>query len=1603
MSSEEKDKRYIPSNPMVIEYRSGVLVVAVQDEFNDYNWGAHFGTLQSALRKRVWEHENGGKFEVLKCNLTKCTWIDPTPILSLLISIGEFFLAGGNKVELVLPSLKKLGNSKEPSVPRLTKFFFQEGFADAFLRLGKEGAKCHVFLGHVILTPVDREIIDRSSVDMAYNNSTCLPAEILSLGDTGILKLPGLKLTDTESIDQWVASRMQGLIDPLIKSNVPIWAHHSLSYRVQLFLRETLHNILEHAYSVEDGKRKKYWFAGVYVRFRQGGLRKDNEDRIRVEKYLKRESLGGPTLEPQFVLERNAFLELFVVDAGIGIHKTLSQILLGEGLFNLNHVMKAAFDGKSRKKAALRTTEFGGLKLIRDLFEHQKDHVRVRDHDTWWGATLPFNVQGQGVWTVDARSGGVDSSSNVRGLYWTARLSWLTPMDDLEDGTWAIAPEENLHPGLIELKTALPLEEKLIKLISSVVDNRFQAEMLKRDASSSRTAFGLFLPQLRLMKNDVVNAIIASGILTSFDQDGVLLIGDISPFEAPTFIAALNESKFLPEKLTDNVKRIVLVTRWFAVCMLDRSVTKAKNGTTTTYKINKKEAPSYFNEKELDRFNPSISFRHYLRLLRFWDSLRLWDQITQDPSSNMVVLHEKIVWNEDHPPLTTYMDFPQTLVDPRCRDIYELSLYRLRGFYRNKPLVFQAMDVLVDSLVTRFNAILRRQHLVTDREKEKHTIFLGVGSIRVTGLTSQHSLSGNPRQVQFHFFHHPEGGSNSFGHAFLCWLGDYGPETICESDRNLCRIGGSAVIAEDGWKAFPMPRWRMNKAGKFDSVYHRTPAESYKQWQNRFRPLLKMGHWRYGGHHDLLTLNLLVTYNPRMDQVGLPGEETLSLFLFHVFIKYFKMLKRDLTTAGKHLWERSQQSKVKKDEFSRVGKDAIMVYPSHPVTDHVVEAFLELFEPNARNTLRNRIIGLLPVKKSRTGSAMLISGLAKGRLKRHADQEKPPPVLIFDDGVISGRTYEEIRQLLQGVGLENIYSLVIVDRRRLPAARYIKEGRNICYWRFDVPQAGTDASCPICMALSKVTDFRSNLSNFNVARERLSEWLEQWRPRNPITDWADGGLSLEPLKMVQKKKFGIRKIGINTITGKGIYKQINGDEEKIRVETATALATYATEFHSMTSMDQLAKKIDDKTELSHQARIQLFASQLILFGKEFDPEIVRQYTKRLLESCESLDYIGRHTVLAVLCLINLPRELLAPALGEFLDERDKGDLDNTNLDFDLFLAYSISRGIVRPEHRSKISTARSLLGAAQTLTERYTRLHQEILTETGAFHSGPMHRLIDPNTNSKLDRISLMGARSACSVLALLGKDLELLVRQDKIDALTKFRKSAANFQKIFQQDIDHYLSRQNNSFDDRGDLEFKKIQRIGRQLLNYYKNIHQLLFSAVEMKEVRALHDGQFTNELKRLSSNIEKSTNWEIEAQKHDITNYSVNRSIQVRQARVCEISPYIKEAHVIWDRKRHTAVSDLMLNAVYAEKSIFRPGFPARSKEKAHLWIIVEYKKDAVWLHMYNYSKNSAVDASKNTKGKRPWKSLNEIGGNLEYPIGKNGIFKTLAKIPYAHSLE
>ena len=147
-------------------------------------------------------------------------------------------------------------------------------------------------------------------------------------------------------------------------------------------------------------------------------------------------------------------------------------------------------------------------------------------------------------------------------------------------------------------------------------------------------------------------------------------------------------------------------------------------------------------------------------------------------------------------------------------------------------------------------------------------------------------------------------------------------------------------------------------------------------------------------------------------------------------------------------------------------KCSFVVYPYHSNTEQIIDTIKNYIKKEDAN-----FIPLIPLNKERTGTSFQPSPLTIEMLRKTIESAKKNAkevnALLIDDAIIDGKTQEEIKHVLYGLGVSHVMSVFILERRRIPY-NTSDNTKTAVFWRLDIPRLGPKYSYPLCKALDTI-------------------------------------------------------------------------------------------------------------------------------------------------------------------------------------------------------------------------------------------------------------------------------------------------------------------------------------------------------------------------------------------------------------------------------------------------------------------------------------------------------------------------------------------------------
>lgn len=1523
------NKTYMNNNNDLFSLKisDSIFVFQIKKNFRNKEWSQYFGSIQELLADNI--HDNIVPQEIV-FNFDQCEWVDPAPMLSLLITIKEYKARNAStKVTISIPSYTKQKNFNKDKV---IKFLATEYFLNEMIQIADS-----VLYEKELLTIEKIDELKNINVQLNYSNSTIVPCSILDLNSFENF---------SKDIDEWIKDRIEDS-EIRLRGREADYVIRDVLYKVKILLDETLQNILNHAHP--DGK---YLYAAVYLRFRHGLKNKvvSVEDRDRLKDALNKEASHCPRLDSSFVEENNSFIEIFVLDNGIGVPASFS-VGKSERIDFRNSINEIMMYGHRTSKSKKRNlTDKGGLNLIYQLLHKENDYICGLSDGQWLGDSIPFPKTNTYVYFDP-----IDTNSKVvNGLCWIFRLS-VNSTFSLNDTEWFGWDGTNISNNpIIEAYKDNPVESSMF-YETSILDLRFSNSFrIENYLNSERD-------RLKIKKKSINKIVLVpegttkGGVWELIDnslsefsslknnEERVLILADIPEKEALIYTAALNKVLIYNEKADwkDKITRIVLITIGLRVCILNKvsEFGVVKSGVNykrpnITFKINELESKSFV---ESTRFSYDSelkiheSIRDYISIVRLYETFLFWYNLSREPKKEKYFINKQIPWGENGKYIDGYLNFSALSSSRNYSFLLTRSLSRCYGFFQTNVCLFKSIDTLVTYYVENLNSLY--EYDVFQNAKKVY-----VGSVYGSGWNERISLVTNTdenKDLIVNFFVHRSAQLKSNRVSLFFWVGQnwldkYFPRTT----KNYERIGKTYAIAEYGWKYFPIPRYDENE----ESFYKQDPRETYKDWQSLNNKIVSFGNYYYQGYSDLFKIDLKTAIESSFRYKTKLAEFLVCEFAFALNITK----ENEISPTYSNYWKIILEAKSRisnmlafyEKEFSFV------VYPNHLNTAIVVENIKEIFGDGITD---DKVFPIDFIHPNNDLNAVLISPLIIESLKslieslkerkKKFNQEFELNILFFDCTLVSGRTRKQIKHLFQGlarlynVKLSGFKSLVILDRSRLPYTLPSDEEIR-GFWRLDMPRLSFGEQNPISYSLSEIQIISKILTT--PAQNRINEWSEIWGPTSSgIINKKHG---IEPTRLGVKDRM-TKKFGINSYPP---FDQIGGDSNLIDIVNSHGLSLYAIEAHTMTGRDDIAMNIIREKNLPASAKIELLCSQLLLFPRDFSNELKFEMLKSIYTSAKSIQEYNNHTALAALLLINQDSLLVKKTL-KYISDIDINREHSINIDLQITLAYLQNKHNTESEFRFTKYDFVSIKHNHDNLWFIYKRFHFEIYESKGKLHATAISDIPSSNPKSVLEKLS-----DALIAFSKVGNIFENDIK-DKVGDKDFFqvKQKMDNCYKEAEYLLNSYSSTRYSEF----------VSKVENDVLPFLKGIHSKLFALVKTKSDPPIAK-KFNLKIESLiDSIVSQKELWVEEARNKGITDVEP-RTIKITKKYSEYPEKYSSHENiwVVFDKLVENAIKNLLINSLYSHQKIGDFWEPQNS-DLAHMWVKIEYTSTLVTIQFIN----------------------------------------------------
>lgn len=1522
----------------------GELFLKFPKQFRTIHWNTEFGNVEKIIaeKKQYLTH--------FTIDLSETQWIDPLPIMSILLLFKEF--EDQAKFSLIVNTLED-EKDIEDTERRVLSFFHFGGIIEVLKSLNVD-----LLNNHGDKIDLDKLELANLKKNLLFQDGfICIP-QILDLN----------KFSNSEEITQWVRGFIKNNLHR-IKQKIPTKHHKTILNTLFLFLSETLLNSYEHAYINESKK-----LAALFIRYRYGTTNGTigADYRKILEKAFHTEHTNTPRLNLTFGDMNPAFIECFIYDKGVGITKSYLAEEVEKTHYPFRDILDLIINEGRRNLKTKKSTQFGGLYILSRLIT--KGFLWIKDKNEFFGEPLPIKAK---LGQTEIKEG-----ASISGLPIIARIGWKENVT--KNTEWLNAYDIDLndindHPLVISCKqqkdiyqyylsnkyktfTANPFHIVDDRLAELPVEEIFVKNYLKNPNSKN---FILYLPSEELTKHEIFKKI-SEGFSSILNPSKTIIIAEIHDDEAGLYQYALNSATF-SDSFKSKFDTIILITKNLSVLFLE------KNISTNLYTPNKVSAKDYYLNNRIE-FAPHKSLTHLLQWLKTHDSIFYWRYVFKKLTYEDFFIKGEIEWPHGNQEsiLDTYFNFGNTLSNKICQFFYNSYLEKAHSLFNNNVSNFTAADPLVKNIIETYNA----KHSNSLNENPNSIL---INSVFVTGSTiNNKSILKEHISISYFkntSFNKKEVPNNQNTLSFLLWPDENLLNLKLESTtKKLKRIGCSPFVAPFGWKYYTLPRFYHVQYPKlpiydvveklseidqeiidtdFKSISVRNPKNSYEDWQSK--NIVGIGHYEYGGYHDLYKIDIPFAID---ESVTLNGQLICFLiselcFLFEIHpdeLNLESIFKNKIKTVSKNSGYLTDDNIFK---FAKEKAD-FLVYPFHYATEHIIRTLSSVFP----ETLREKFISLMPLQTSSTNTPIFISPQVINRIRNitkeanFSSPTKKVKVILFDTSRINGKTEREITHILNLCGADSIITITLLDRQRLPIHLF-EAIENKIYWKFDIPILGSKNNCIICKSLDRLKFLKNILTNDFLA-QRIDAINLNWKSVFRYSGENENH-GIRPVELSLSKN-GKKKFGV--YVEKNITKQIGGDDNQILIQDSHGLSIYLNEILSMTTRDDLILDVLMEESLPLEAVIECTCTLLLLYHNQISNGTKKQLLENLFSITKRETEVSNHTAIALITLL-INSEVLLPSIETYVYEPSSRIFNVENRDILIFLcemAASVSESNIK-----QIAPVRRLIKSYDNEALLIKELHYDLYNDYGTAHDTPLHKI---KKGEILTKALFHDAYSSI-------KKIRHLI--DRFEISSFLSNSGSEYITDDLQEIDAYIESLHlvlSEVDSYNKKEFnEEIQSISsrslsefRYLLDKFDLIHSQLFLPLNISTPN-------TFILKDRILNLFADGNPE-----------TVGLSKEFKKPIVQ--STNIKEKWIPWNARIESLIKDTVDNCKYTEFAINDPA-NTENISKNKVWISTNYDAGYFDIQFTNRTKDAAsysIEAARVEKKKPNEMYLKSIGGEM-----------------------
>ena len=1468
------------NNEFRIEVKDNQVKISFPEEFRSLIWSTSFGSIQKIIDDKIY---NGTAFNTLIIDMSNCVWVDPVPMLSLLISLKSFMNDTTSVIYFYIPQID-IAAKPLKSHNAFLAFLAQEGFIDELRNMGVK-----IFFINLLSEISEKDYSDLNGLNtvLNYNNCHVLPAKIKDLKE----------LTPTE-IEDYAADLIDE-IDNAVYAKVPNYAANIMYMKLYQILFETIDNVHRHAYPSCKNK-----CVGLYIRYRNGlssitanSLNEAQKKRVSI--LASSEEKNNPSLSREMIDNSEGFFEIIVVDSGVGLKGTIKNPA-GNPYTHpfFGRFQQVFFNRKRNNKTAEQTTAFGGLDLLSQMLRVENDFIHAHEGNEWIGfhsSSNQIDMSKGRHHTINAEKPGAAKPTHVKGLTWTFRLSWKNNAVRNQPYVFYsenVASEHPVYRAFIDKSSITPEQEKTSFYIDQREDGWNNNKFFKNQNLSFCDFY--WLPDEVNTKNDIINSLdryvktlefctclnfenvsdnfynkirerkfdnwfanqfndctsniecfqkiidkrtdlrilsysvneIKKICLDKYnkyplgnDQKRTLIILDVPSYELVIYKNSLEHTTIKQDKL----QGFNTLFDSLIICSRHYEVVAfsiEKNG----FKLNNELAKSFFKCSD-----DTLNIAYSALWLRYHDSIGFWETLVADRGKSLYYTNAEIQWKVLSPKINGYLHFDNIIGHPKLFNYLKLAIDRTIGFFPNKNATFCSNDFLVHQIIGECN--ITNNTILETKNK------ISVDSVFATGLTasSASQFDEDENLININIFSHPD----------MEVLKNDNNDVFAQYD-DVIVPGNISQVGKIKMLLWPNKEW-INRRFPFDeNLYTRignTPfiekgdesthvikrnfnSDVYQSsLSDTYKDIQMRGFNTIRiGHHEYDGAHNFFDYNLQ-NIIENSKRSRSGVFPYLLKIMFFSLLENDTEKYMEDmLKEVSDDWRPTIEEAIETGEDnwgrvSVIIYPNHHYTSLLIRDITECL-PDAF-AKRFILVNTLTAKR-KNGLIIPPSSiqLIKDKLSNFSHLAKD--ILIFDTIIESGRT----RKVLKHILLSNIFNSAWVDKGEIKALSIIDSYR----LPYSEPQKDRHkaywrfdiprlGNSQAC-ALCSALIKATEIKNEVERSTSTTHILYEFLNNEQISS-----------RIEEWRKSWNCVSSLNHVTGHGIDEavvdHINTEviDNKFApvIKTNVGLAVYSAEMQSIQLRDNVILDIVAALESNnnHEQIVLVISNNLLLYGEFASQTLHIKLLCKLICAASKIE-MNNYSSLAALTLLAQNEKYLEQAILSCLNNWQEDNFENYDLN------------IVLSHLAQKFDSIYLALPARIThpfdnksRKEAYERLHFELYNDNGIIHINALEEACGNGfTYDNENSINLLHdvKSSLQMILKSISNIEECEYTDNSIQTFVGFSKLIQKIQEVCD-DISIFMYGPDST-------DVNIIKKVSLDILQNIRGIHQIL---------KEIHNGVF------------------------------------------------------------------------------------------------------------------------------------------------------------------